>query len=48
MVLLFVVVADMVLKPEAGDWVTLAVMAVLLVAAAVAWLPAAFRKPAVA
>lgn len=48
MVLLFVVVADMVLKPEAGDWVTLVVMAVLLVAAAVAWLPAAFRKPAVA
>ena len=47
-VLLFVVVADMALKPEPGDWVTLVVMAVGLVAAAAVWLPPAFRKPAVA
>jgi uncharacterized membrane protein len=44
-VLLFTVVADMVLKPEASDWVTLVIMAVVLIAAAAVWLPPAFRKP---
>lgn len=46
-VLLFTVVADMVLKPEMGDWVVLAVMAVVIVAAAAVWLTPAFRKAAV-
>ena len=47
-VLLFTVVADMVLKPEASDWVTLVIMAVVLIAAAAVWLPPAFRKPVTA
>lgn len=44
-VLLFTVIADMVLKPEIDDWITLAVMAVVLVAAAALWLTPVFRKP---
>ena len=47
-VLLFTVIADMVLKPQADDWVILIVMAVVLVAAAAVWLTPAFRKQAVA
>jgi hypothetical protein len=43
-VLLFTVVADMVLKPGAGDWIVLAVMAVAIVAAAALWLTPVFRK----
>jgi hypothetical protein len=47
-VLLFTVVADMVLKPGLSDWPVLALMALALVAAAVAWLTPMFRKGAVA
>ena len=46
-VLLFTVVADMVLKPGFGDWVIVAIMAVVIVAAAALWLTPAFRKAAV-
>lgn len=45
---LFVVVADMVLKPGSGDWVLLVVMAVVVVAAAALWLVPTLRKPALA
>lgn len=47
-VLLFVVVADMVLKPTTNDWLTLAIMAIVLIVAAVMWLTPVFRKPAMA
>jgi len=47
-VLLFTVVADMVLKPGGGDWIILAVMAIVLIAAAAVWLTPVFRKPAMA
>lgn len=47
-VLLFVVIADMVLKPSVNDWLTLVVMAVVLLAAAALWLTPAFRKTPVA
>ena len=47
-VLLFTVVADMVLKPDAGDWVTLLAFVVVLVAAAAVWLTPVFRRPATA
>ena len=47
-VLLFVVIADMVLKPEGNDWAVLVVMAIVLLAAAAVWLTPVFRKPAVA
>jgi uncharacterized membrane protein len=47
-VLLFTVVADMVLKPQAGDWITLGLMAVAIVAAAAVWLTPALRRPATA
>ncbi len=46
LVLLFTVIADMVLKPSESDWTVLAIMAVVLAAAAVLWLPPAFRKAA--
>jgi hypothetical protein len=46
-VLLFTVVADMVLKPGADDWILLVVMAVVIVAAAAVWLTPVFRKAAV-
>lgn len=48
MTVLFVVIADMVLKPELSDWGWLVAFAVVIVAAAGLWLPAAFRKPAAA
>ena len=44
LVLLFVVIADMVLKPGVSDWVTLVIMAIVLIAAAALWLTPAFRK----
>jgi hypothetical protein len=44
LVLLFVVVADMVLKPQLSDWLTLVVFAIVLIAAAALWLTPAFRK----
>ena len=47
-VLLFVVIADMVLKPEGNDWAVLVVMAIVLLVAAAVWLTPVFRKPAVA
>jgi uncharacterized membrane protein len=43
-VLLFTVIADMVLKPEADSWVTLAIMALVLIAAASVWLTPLLRK----
>jgi len=43
MVLLFTIVADMVLKPGTGDWVTLAVMAAVIVVAAAVFLGGLFR-----
>jgi len=46
-VLLFTVVADMVLKPGADDWIVLAVMAVAIAAAAAVWLTPVFRKAGV-
>ena len=46
--MLFVVIADMVLKPAWSDLLTLAIMAVALIAAAVMFLPAAFRTTATA
>jgi uncharacterized membrane protein len=47
-VLLFTVIADMVLKPEADSWVLLAIMAIVLIAAGVMWLTPMMRKPAAA
>jgi uncharacterized membrane protein len=47
-VLLLVVVADMVLKPELTDYATLIVMALVIIAAAVLWVLPALRRPAVA
>ena len=44
MVLLFTVIADMVLKPQVGDWALLVVMAVVLIAAAAVWLTPVFRR----
>jgi|SRR5688500_17440564 len=46
--MLFLVIADMVLKPGWGDLFTLGIMAVILIAAAALFLPAAFRAPAAA
>ncbi|HVW93463.1 MAG TPA: DUF2269 family protein [Devosia sp.] len=48
LVLLFVVVCDMVLKPAPSDYFTLAVMALVLVVAAALWVLPALRRPAVA
>jgi hypothetical protein len=45
-VLLFAVIADMVLKPAASEWIVLLVIAVAIVVAGVLWLPPAFRKSA--
>ena len=45
-VLLFVVIADMVLKPETNDWAILTVMVIVLLAAAAVWLTPVFRKRA--
>jgi len=45
---LFVVVADMVLKPGTSDWVLLIVMAVVVVGAAALWLVPTLRRPALA
>jgi len=44
--MLFLVIADMVLKPGWGDLLTLGIMAVILAFAAVMFLPAAFRTTA--
>jgi uncharacterized membrane protein len=44
MVLLFTIVADMVLKPTVNDWLTLAIMAAVIVVAAAVFLPPVFRK----
>ena len=45
-VMLFVVVADMVFKPVAGDWVVLGVMAAAVIGAGVAFLgPVLVRRP---
>jgi len=44
LVLLFTVIADMVLKPEASDWPILLAMVLVLVAAAALWLTPALRK----
>jgi uncharacterized membrane protein len=41
--MLFIVIADMVLKPSWSDLLTLGIMAVVLAAAAVMFLPAAFK-----
>jgi uncharacterized membrane protein len=46
-VLLFVVIADMVLKPGYDDWAILVAMAIVLVGAAAIWLMPAFRKTSV-
>lgn len=43
---LFVMVADMVLKPQVGDWATLAIMGVVVVAAAGLWLTPGLRRVA--
>ena len=48
MTVLFVVVADMVLKPEVSDWGWLVAFAVVIVAAAALWLTPVLRKPATA
>jgi len=45
---LFVVVADMVLKPQLSDWTTLAVMAIVVLVAAGLWLIPTIRQPAIA
>jgi uncharacterized membrane protein len=47
-VMLFMVVADMVFKPLPSDWLVLAVMAIVIIAAAVAFLVPAFRQPRMA
>jgi uncharacterized membrane protein len=44
---LFTIVADMVLKPSLSDWVTLLVMALVIVGAAAIWVLPVLRKPAV-
>ena len=43
-VALFVVVADMVLKPQIGDWTTITVMAVVVLGAAGTWLLPGLRR----
>ena len=48
MTVLFVVVADMVLKPDVSDWGWLVAFAVVIVAAAVLWLTPVLRKTAAA
>ena len=48
MTVLFVVIADMVLKPDPSDWGWLVVFAVVIVVAAVLWLTPVLRKPATA
>jgi hypothetical protein len=45
---LFVVVADMVLKPQIGDWTTLTIMGLVIVAAAGLWLAPGLSKVAAA
>jgi len=45
---LFVVVADMVLKPSSGDWVLVMTMAVVVAGAAALWLIPTLRRPALA
>lgn len=44
-VLLFTVIADMVLKPEATDWLVLVLMAAAILVAAAVWLTPVFRRP---
>jgi uncharacterized membrane protein len=46
MTVLYVVIADMVLKPELSDWGWLVAFAVAIVAAAALWLTPVLRKPA--
>jgi hypothetical protein len=47
LVLLFVIVADMVLKPQPDHWLTLVVMAVVIIAAAAVFLaPLRTGRPA--
>jgi len=41
---LFVVVADMVLKPQIDDWTTMAVMTIVVLGAAVIWLAPGLRR----
>jgi hypothetical protein len=48
MTVLFVVIADMVLKPDASDWGWLVAFAVMIVAAAALWLTPVLRKTAAA
>jgi hypothetical protein len=48
MSVLFVVIADMVLKPDPSDWAWLVAFAVVIVAAAALWLAPVLRKPAAA
>lgn len=48
LVLLFTVIADMVLKPSLGDWLTLLLMVAVIAAAAAIWLRPIFMKPATA
>jgi hypothetical protein len=43
---LFVVVADMVLKPTSGNWVELLIMAIVIVGAAALWLVPPLRQQA--
>lgn len=45
---LFVVVADMVLKPQVGDWTAVTIMGLVVVAAAGLWLTPGLRKTAAA
>jgi len=45
---LFVVVADMVLKPQVGDWTTVTIMGVVIIAAAGLWLTPGLRRVAAA
>jgi uncharacterized membrane protein len=45
---LFVVVADMVLKPQLSDWAIIVAMAVVVVGAAALWLIPTIRRPALA
>ena len=44
MAMLFTIVADMVLKPKPEHWITLAIMALVVVAAAAVFLPRALKR----
>lgn len=48
MTVLFVVIADMVLKPDASDWGWLLAFVLVIAAAAALWLLPVLRKPAAA